>query len=76
MADKIEIDPKEFAYAVISNYVVDSEDDEVVSKKKLSRYLVAYYLADRFNQLEKGQVNLSKSNELKKLLAMLGTNKF
>lgn len=76
MKEKIDIDPKEFAYAVIGNYQVDSEDDEMVSKKKLSRYLTAYYLADKFNQLEQDQFNLSKSNDLKKMLGMIGTNKY
>lgn len=76
MAEKMIIDPEKFAYAVLSVYETDCEEDELVSKKMLSRYLSAYYLITEFNALESKQLEISKLNDIKKILAMLGTNSY
>lgn len=76
MKEKMNIDPEKFAYTVISNYDIVSEDDELVSKKMLSRYLTAYYLITKFNELEEKQIDISKMNDIKKILTMLGTNNY
>lgn len=60
MKEKMNIDPEKFAYSVLSTYEIDSEDDELVSKKMLSRYLSAYYLITKFNELEAKQIDISK----------------
>ncbi len=76
MKEKMNIDPEKFAYSVLSTYEIDSEDDELVSKKMLSRYLSAYYLITKFNELEAKQIDISKKNEITKILGMLGTNNY
>ena len=60
MKEKMNIDPEKFAYSVLSTYEIDSEEDELVSKKMLSRYLSAYYLITKFNELEAKQIDISK----------------
>ena len=42
----------------------------------LSRYLTAYYLITKFNDLEEKQIDISKTNDIKKILTMLGTNNY
>ncbi|MCJ1977451.1 hypothetical protein [Pseudolactococcus paracarnosus] len=76
MKEKMIIDPEKFAYTAISNYDIASEDDELISKKMLSRYLTAYYLITKFNDLEEKQIDISKTNDIKKILTMLGTNNY
>lgn len=76
MKEKMIIDPEKFAYTVISNYEIATEDDELASKKMLSRYLTAYYLITKFNELEEKQIDISKTNDIKKILTMLGTNNY
>ncbi|MDN6030131.1 MAG: hypothetical protein L0I48_04180 [Lactococcus plantarum] len=76
MKEKMNIDLEKFAYSVLSTYEIDSEDDELVSKKMLSRYLSAYYLITKFNELEAKQIDISKKNEITKILGMLGTNNY
>lgn len=76
MKEKMTIDPEKFAYTVLSTYDIESEDDEQLSKKMLSRYLSAYYLITKFNELETKQIDISKKNDITKILGMLGTNNF
>lgn len=68
MKEKMNIDPEKFAYSVLSTYEIDSEDDELVSKKMLSRYLSAYYLITKFNELEAKQIDISKKMRSQKYL--------
>lgn len=52
---QIKIDPEKFAYHfmnTIERPEVDSEHLEVAAKESLAAYLTAYYLAQRFNNLE------------------------
>jgi len=49
----LSLDPRKFAEMVISSHQVsDDLDPEAIVKRKLTLYLSAYYLADRFNKLE------------------------
>jgi hypothetical protein len=52
--DKVEINPKEFAYHFIDSIQVENKKEllEDAAKTKLVGYLTAYYLADRFNEME------------------------
>lgn len=49
---KVKINPEKFAYKVISSQNVESNLPEEIAKKKLSLYLTAYWLAEKFNHLE------------------------
>ncbi|MCP0887484.1 hypothetical protein LB941_09055 [Ligilactobacillus sp. WILCCON 0076] len=60
MSDKIQIDPKEFAYHFIDtlNFPEDKTNNlEQSAKKRLAAYLSAYYLIDSFNKLESSNFN-------------------
>ena len=76
MKEKMIIDHEKFDYTAISNYDIASEDDELIIKKMLSRYLTSYYLITKFNDLEEKQIDISKTNDIKKILTMLGTNNY
>ena len=55
MANKaqLRVDPERFAYAVLAAQGHQEAGDELaVSKADLKQYLTAYYLADKFNDLE------------------------
>ena len=49
---KMKIDSKKFAYSVIESQSIDSDVVEDIAKKKLTLYLTAYWLAEKFNTLE------------------------
>jgi len=49
---KMKIDAKKFAYSVISSQNIESDLVEEIAKKKLTLYLTAYWLAEKFNNLE------------------------
>jgi hypothetical protein len=49
---KMKIDAKKFAYTVISSQNIESDVVEEIAKKKLTLYLTAFWLAERFNNLE------------------------
>ncbi|MEH7415863.1 hypothetical protein V7266_11335 [Neobacillus drentensis] len=49
---KMKIDAKKFAYTVISSQNIESNLEEEIAKKKLTLYLTAYWLAEKFNNLE------------------------
>ena len=49
---KMKLDAKKFAYSVISSHNIESDVVEDIAKKKLTLYLTAYWLAEKFNNLE------------------------
>lgn len=76
--DDLRLNPRDFAQLVISSHQVsDDLDPEAIVKRKLTLYLTAYYLAERFNQLQ-GQ-DLGAGNEqaqYRQLLQQLEDTKF
>lgn len=63
MTDKqeIQLDKEKFAYAVVNAYCPKESDDLKASKAVLTRYLTAYYLADKFNQMERRQFDIAEA---------------
>jgi len=60
--DEVELDREKFAYAVVNSYCPDEKDDLKASKAVLTRFLTAYYLADKFNHMEKHQFDAAEAN--------------
>lgn len=60
--DEVQLDREKFAYAVVNGYCPDEADDLKASKAVLTRFLTAYYLADKFNHMEAHQFDLAEAN--------------
>lgn len=51
--DNLKLDQKEFAKMIVNSHRVSDElDPEAIVKRKLTIYLTAYYLAEKFNNLQ------------------------
>lgn len=59
--DKMTIDPEAFARAVVSGSNLKADDDIRASKDALKRYLAAYLLIEKFNDLESDQFKFTNS---------------
>ncbi len=68
---KMKINPDKFARAVVSGSQLTDEDDVAASKKALMRYLSAYYLIEKFNDLEADQFSLTKRPNFELLMKSL-----
>lgn len=65
--EKIKIDPEKFAYHFIDSIRRENPSEgemETASKEALAAYLSAYYLAQRFNNLENKFFDNNNSQEL------------
>lgn len=78
--DELQLDPHKFAQLVIKSHQVSDElDPEAIVKRKLTLYLTAYYLAERFNHLEMqnfGNGSKSEKERYQALLAQMADEKF
>lgn len=61
MKKKLRIDPNQFALAVIGGSKFLSTDDREVGMRALERYIVAYGLAQQFNEFLKEQSSWTKN---------------
>lgn len=71
----IYLEPEKFAELVVSSHQIHSEDYEEIAKKKLTLYLTALTLAERFNTLEsavlaKAETQAEFKNALDRLLTL------
>ncbi len=72
--DDLRLNPKQFANLVVeSHQVPDDKDPETIVKRKLTLYLTAYYLAERFNELQ--QTTLSYAPSRKNYQELLKSSK-
>jgi len=69
--DKVVIDPDSFARAVVSGSNLKAEDDIRASKDALKRYLTAYLLIEKFNDLESEPFKFSNSTNFEYLMKAL-----
>lgn len=70
--DKITIDPKAFAEAVLGgNQKRDDEEDQVYIKRQLTLYLEALLLAQDFNGLEETQFDMAKTEKRNSILTKI-----
>lgn len=76
--DDLRLNPKQFANLVVgSHQVPDDKDPETIVKQKLTLYLTAYYLAERFNELQEETLSHSPSREnFNQLLKKLEEERF
>ncbi|ETY72455.1 hypothetical protein [Lactiplantibacillus fabifermentans] len=74
----LSLDRRKFAEMVVSSHQVSDElDPEAIVKRKLTLYLSAYYMADRFNKLEDAHFQGGMSSaHYQKLLNELKDEKF
>ncbi|MFT8318022.1 MAG: hypothetical protein ABF651_07110 [Sporolactobacillus sp.] len=67
--EKINIDPQQFAMAVLAgNPKQEDEENKVYLKKQLVLYLEALLLAQDFNNLEETQFDISKGKKMNEIL--------
>lgn len=71
--NNLKLEPRKFAEMIVASHTVsDGMDPEAIVKRKLTLYLTAYYLAERFNKLEdahfKGAITGDHYQELLKEL--------
>ena len=67
--EKITLDPKSFAEAVLGgNPRHEDEDDKVFIKRQLTLYLEATLLAQDFNDLEETRFDIAKSEQRNEIL--------
>lgn len=67
--EKITLDPKSFAEAVLGgNPKRDDEEDKVYIKRRLTLYLEAMLLAQDFNDLEETRFGIAKSEQRNQIL--------
>ena len=76
--NNLKLDQRKFAEMVVASHQVsDGLDPEAIVKRKLTLYLTAYYLAERFNNLEdahfKGEIT---NDHYQELLQQLKDDKF
>lgn len=70
--DKITLDPKAFAEAVLGgNPKRDDEEDKVYIKRQLTLYLEALLLAQDFNELEETQFDVAKAEQRNNILTKI-----
>ena len=69
--NKIQLDPQDFALALLNNAQIKGEDDLRLSKNGLRLYLTAYLLANDFNALEAQHFNQLTAEELDRLFSRL-----
>ena len=76
--DDLRLNPKQFANLVVeSHQVPDDKDPETIVKRKLTLYLTAYYLAERFNELQQTTLSHAPSRKnYKELLKKLEEERF
>jgi len=77
--DDLKLDQKEFAKMIASSHQVSDElDPETIVKRKLTIYLTAYYLAEKFNDLQAQSLNGEKpsNQDYQQLLKQLQETKF
>jgi hypothetical protein len=78
--NELQLDPHKFAELVINSHQVsDDLDPEAIVKRKLTLYLTAYYLAERFDQLETQEFGSGYNGDKEKyqaLLAQMANEKF
>ena len=76
--DDLRLNPKQFANLVVgSHQVPDDKNPEKIVKRKLTLYLTAYYLAERFNELQEETLSHSPSREnFNQLLKKLEDERF
>ncbi len=67
--DKITLDVKAFAEAVLGgNPKKDEEEDKIYIKRQLTLYLEAVLLAQDFNDLEETRFDVAKTEERNRIL--------
>ncbi|KRM73415.1 hypothetical protein [Secundilactobacillus collinoides] len=67
--DKITLDVKAFAEAVLGgNPKKDEEEDKIYIKRQLTLYLEAVLLAQDFNNLEETRFDVAKTEERNRIL--------
>ncbi|WEA53853.1 hypothetical protein PWO95_04675 [Weissella paramesenteroides] len=78
MIDKnMNIDPHEFALALISNSKKeDGVDNQRFIKNQLTLYLEAYFIIEDFNQLEIKQLNNMKQQQISDLFDKMLSGRF
>lgn len=69
--EKMQINPDKFARAVVSGSNFTDKNDTIASKKALMRYLSAYYLVQKFNEMEADQFSLKNSADYKRAMKSL-----
>ncbi|MCI1986163.1 MAG: hypothetical protein LKJ69_09610 [Lactobacillus sp.] len=76
--DDLRLNPRDFAQLVIGSHQVSDElDPEAIVKRKLTLYLTAYYLAERFNSLQAQDLGAEdKQKQYQELLQQLADTKF
>ncbi|MBM7654973.1 hypothetical protein [Neobacillus cucumis] len=71
MDKKMKINPEKFAYTVISSQNVESNLPEEIVKKQLTLYLSAYWLVEKFNQMEAQSFENMERREYEDLMVKL-----
>ncbi|MED4226284.1 hypothetical protein [Neobacillus cucumis] len=71
MDKKMKINPEKFAYTVILSQNVESNLPEEIVKKQLTLYLSAYWLAEKFNQMEAQSFENMERREYEDLMVKL-----
>ncbi|GAF41932.1 hypothetical protein FC83_GL002203 [Agrilactobacillus composti DSM 18527 = JCM 14202] len=73
----IHLDPKKFANLVVSSHdVSDDLSPEKIVKRKLTLYLTALMIAERFNQLENRDLRNLPKDDYHKLIGELEDETF
>ncbi|MFD1672071.1 hypothetical protein ACFQ5M_08185 [Agrilactobacillus yilanensis] len=75
----ITLNPKEFAEMIVSSHQVsDTLDPEAIVKRKLTIYLTALMIAEKFNSLEKKNLDLNNVDHetYQKMIDQLSGNTF
>ncbi|GBG95883.1 hypothetical protein LFYK43_23420 [Ligilactobacillus salitolerans] len=74
---KILLDPEKFAEMIVASHTVsDDLDAEVIVKRKLTIYLNAILIAERFNSLEKRDLTDEDCDSVMELVKKLSSKKF
>ncbi|MFC6259342.1 hypothetical protein [Levilactobacillus fujinensis] len=70
--EKITLDPKEFAAAVLGgNAQRPDEENKLYIKRQLTLYLEATLLAQDFNHLEESQFDMAKAQQREEVLSKI-----
>ncbi|WP_270333255.1 hypothetical protein [Ligilactobacillus acidipiscis] len=74
---KILLNPEKFAEMIVSSHQVsDDLEPEKIIKRKLTIYLTAILIAEKFNKLENRDLSKSDCNSIDALVKKLSTKKF
>lgn len=68
MEKKMKINAEKFAYAVISSQSYENMLSEDIAKQQLTLYLSAYWLAEKFNDLESQSFKNMEKHEYERLM--------